>query len=235
MISLLCLPKPELSGRKIRILHQVMKKAVLYFLFILFALPVSVKAQFENYKDSVVQLYGVVMSADSLQGLPGVSIEVKGRNQGTISNDQGVFSIVVLKGDHLEFTSVGYKPKLVTIPMNLEGNQQSMIQLLVQDTVYLAATIIKKYPTREEFARDFANTQVPDDQLEIARQNVSEANLNALRNAYPISGREATNYYFKQNERKYYSAGQLPPQNIFNPLAWAEFIKAWKRGDFKSK
>ena len=212
-----------------------MKKAVLYFLFILFALPVSVKAQFENYKDSVVQLYGVVMSADSLQGLPGVSIEVKGRNQGTISNDQGVFSIVVLKGDHLEFTSVGYKPKLVTIPMNLEGNQQSMIQLLVQDTVYLAATIIKKYPTREEFARDFANTQVPDDQLEIARQNVSEANLNALRNAYPISGREATNYYFKQNERKYYSAGQLPPQNIFNPLAWAEFIKAWKRGDFKSK
>jgi len=212
-----------------------MKKAVLYFLFILFALPVSVKAQFENYKDSVVQLYGVVMSADSLQGLPGVSIEVKGRNQGTISNDQGVFSIVVLKGDHLEFTSVGYKPKLVTIPMNLEGNQQSMIQLLVQDTVYLAATIIVKYPTREEFARDFENTQVPEDQLEIARQNVSEANLNALRNAYPISGREATNYYFKQNERKYYSAGQLPPQNIFNPLAWAEFIKAWKRGDFKSQ
>jgi hypothetical protein len=52
---------------------------------------------------------------------------------------------------------------------------------------------------------------------------------------YPMSGREATNYYFKQNERKYYSAGQLPPQNIFNPLAWAEFIKAWKRGDFKSK
>jgi len=212
-----------------------MKKTILYFLFILFVIPVSVKAQFENYKDSVVQLYGVVMSADSLQGLPGVSIEVKGRNQGTISNDQGVFSIVVLKGDQLQFTSVGYKPKLVTIPKNLEGNQQSMIQLMVQDTVYLAATIIKKYPTREEFARDFANVKVPDDQEEIARQNLSEAKRNALMSAYPISGREATNYYFKQNERKYYSAGQLPPQNIFNPLAWAEFIKAWKRGDFKNK
>lgn len=212
-----------------------MKKLVLYFLFLFFAVPFGVKAQFENYKDSVIQLYGVVMSADSLQALPSVTIMVKGRNQGTLSNDQGVFSIVVLKGDEIEFTSVGYKPKLVKIPSNLDGNQQSMIQLMVQDTVYLPATIIKKYPTREEFARDFANTQVPDDQLEIARQNVSEANLNALRNAYPISGREATNYYFKQNERKYYSAGQLPPQNIFNPLAWAEFIKAWKRGDFKSK
>ena len=25
------------------------------------------------------------------------------------------------------------------------------------------------------------------------------------------------------------------PQNIFNPVAWSEFIKAWKRGDFKRK
>jgi len=29
--------------------------------------------------------------------------------------------------------------------------------------------------------------------------------------------------------------GQVPPQNIFNPIAWAEFIQAWKRGDFKRK
>ena len=212
-----------------------MKRFIPYFFFFLFTLPVSVKAQFETYKDSVVQLYGVVMSADSLQGLPSVSIMVKGRNQGTLTNEQGVFSIVVLKGDQIEFTSVGYKPKLVTIPKNLDGNQQSMIQLMVQDTVYLAATIIKKYPTREEFERDFANAKVADDQQEIARQNLSEANRRALLSVYPTSGREATNNYFKQNQRKYYSAGQLPPQNIFNPLAWAEFIKSWKRGDFKSK
>jgi hypothetical protein len=212
-----------------------MKKLILCFNLFLFVLAGPVKAQFETYKDSVVQLYGVVMSADSLQGLPAVSVVVQGRNQGTITNDQGVFSIVVLKGDKIEFTSVGYKPKMVTIPKNLDGNQQSIIQLMVQDTVYLAATIIKKYPTKEEFARDFANIDIPDDQEEIARQNMSEANRNALMSVYPMSGREASNYYFKQNQKKYYSAGQLPPQNIFNPMAWAEFIKAWKRGDFKSK
>jgi hypothetical protein len=211
-----------------------MKKTLLYFLFA-FVFPFAVKAQFETYKDSVVQLYGVVMSADSLQGLPGVSIVVQGRNQGTVTNDQGVFSIVVLKGDHIEFTSVGYKPKTVLIPQSLDGNQQSMIQLMVQDTVYLAATIIKKYPTRQEFERDFANLQIPDDQQEIARKNLSEANRRALMSVYPQDAREANNYYFKQNAKKYYSQGQLPPQNIFNPFAWSEFIKAWKRGDFKNK
>jgi hypothetical protein len=212
-----------------------MKKILLYFLFLLFLFPVVAKAQFETYKDSVVQLYGVVMSADSLKALPSVSIMVKGRNQGTISSEQGVFSIPVLRGDQLEFTSVGYKPKLVTIPKNLEGNQQSLIQLMVEDTVYLPATIIKKRPTREEFERDFVTTKVPDDDQEIARQNLSAKNLQALMAAYPRDGREATNYYLKQNAQKYYSSGQLPPQNIFNPLAWAEFIKAWKRGDFKNK
>ena len=60
-----------------------------------------------------------------------------------------------------------------------------MIQLMVQDTVYLAATIIKKYPTRQEFERDFANIKVPDDQQEIARQNLSEANRRALLAVYP--------------------------------------------------
>lgn len=212
-----------------------MKKIILYSLILTLLAPVAAKAQFETYKDSVVQLYGVVMSADSLKALPSVSIMVKGRNQGTISSDEGVFSIVVLKGDQVEFTSVGYKPKLVTIPKTLDGNQQSMIQLMVEDTVYLPATIIRKRPSREEFERDFVTTKVPDDQQEIARQNLSERNLRALMAAYPMDGREATNYYLKQNAQKYYSAGQIPPQNIFNPLAWAEFIKAWKRGDFRNQ
>lgn len=211
-----------------------MKKLLPYIFLSFLFLPSRVKAQFENYKDSVIELYGVVMSADSLKALPAVSIVVKGRNQGTISSDDGVFSIVVLKGDKIEFTSVGYKPKEVTIPKNLVGNQQSMIQLMVQDTVYLPATIIRRRPTREEFERDFINTNVPDDQEEIARQNVSERKLRALMAAYPMDGKEATGYYLRQNAQRYYSEGQVPPQNIFNPLAWAEFIKAWKAGDFKN-
>src|SRR5664279_968541 len=140
-----------------------MKKNLQYIFFLLFLIPVVAKAQFETYRDSVVQIYGVIMSADSLKALPSVSVMVKGRNQGTISSEQGVFSIPLLRGDVIEFTSVGYKPKLVKIPQNLVGNQQSMIQLMVEDTVYLPATIIRKRPTREEFERDFATTAVPND------------------------------------------------------------------------
>jgi len=132
-----------------------MKRFLRYALLFLFFSPFAAKAQFENFKDSVVQLYGVVMTADSLRGLPAVSIVVKGTGRGTLTNNQGVFSIVVLKGDEIEFSFVGFKPKTTVIPRNLQGNQYSMIQLMVTDTVYLPASIIKPRPTREQFERDF--------------------------------------------------------------------------------
>ncbi len=212
-----------------------MKKLISYFIIACFFLPAVAKAQFESFKDSVVQLYGIVMTADSLKGLESVSVVVKGQGRGTITNEKGVFSIVVLKGDVIEFTSIGFKPKTVTIPTNLVGNQHSIIQLMINDTVYLAATIIKARPSREQFERDFINTKIPDDEITIARKNNDDATRRALLTSLPIDGREASSRYMRQIATKAYYQGQTPPQNIFNPFAWAEFIKAWKRGDFKNK
>jgi hypothetical protein len=192
-------------------------------------------AQFESLRDSLVQLYGVVMTADSLRGLPGVTVKLKDQNRGTYTNAQGVFSIVVLKGDEIEFTYVGYKPKLVTVPKNMEGNRYSIIQLMVIDTVYLPATIIKPRPRREQFEREFVNTPVPDDQLEIARQNAQTAQSRILQQSLPKDGNEASNYALRNQAMRTYYSGQIQPQAIFSPLAWAEFIQAWKRGDFKAK
>ena len=209
-----------------------MKKFLLYIL--LLSAPTLVHAQFDKLKDSVVQLYGVVMTSDSLKGIPAVSIVVKGRNQGTYSNDQGVFSIVVLKGDQIEFSSIGYKPMVVNITDTFHGNQYSVIMLMVQDAQYLPATIIKPRPTREQFERDFVNTPVPDDDIEIARQNTSAAKRRILARTLPASASEAASTYLRQNATRYYYQGQAPPQNIFNPVAWADFIQAWKRGDFRN-
>ena len=211
-------------------------KKILFVIFV-FVYLVSTKAhaQFETVKDSVVQLYGIVMTADSLVGVPAVSIMVRGQNRGTITNNQGVFSIVVLKGDVVEFTHVSYKPKLVSIPLNLEGNQYSVVQLMVQDTVYLPATIIKARPSRQQFERDFVKLKVPDDDIEVARQNNTAAKRRVLMQSTPGDAGEATSLQFRNIANKATYQGQVPPQNIFNPAAWAEFIKAWKRGDYKRK
>lgn len=210
-------------------------KRILLYTVLLFVFSATGRAQFETSRDSVVQLYGVVMTADSLVGIPAVSIVVKGQNRGTISNAQGVFSIVVLKGDQVEFTHVTYKPKTITIPRNLEGSQYSVVQLMVIDTVYLPATIIKPRPTPDQFARDFVKNKVPDDDIEIARRNTSAANRRVWMRTVPGDGGEASRVQFNKIANRAVYQGQMPPMNIFNPAAWADFIQAWKRGDFKNK
>lgn len=213
-----------------------MTRPLRYIAILLFSFSVlTAKAQFENFRDSVVQLYGVVMTADSLIGLPYVSVVVKGSGRGTLTNVQGVFSIVVMKGDQIEFSSVGFKPKTFEIPRNWEGNQYNIVQLMVTDTVYLPATIIRPRPTREQLERDFVNTQVPDDNIEVARQNNDLAKRRVLSEAMPRDGREAANLNLASTARKASYSGQVPPMNIMNPVAWAQFIKSWKRGDYKKK
>lgn len=164
-----------------------------------------------------------------------VSIVVKGTGRGTLSNSQGVFSIVVLKGDEIEFSCIGFKNKITKIPAEMQGNQFSMIQLMINDTAFLPAAIIKPRPTREQFERDFVATDVPDDNIEIARKNTDMATRRILMRTLPNDGREAVNMSLARSAQRYYYTGQTPPMNIFNPFAWSEFIRSWKRGDYKRK
>jgi hypothetical protein len=219
----------------VRIIFEGMNKALPLLLLFSVLLGKQAHAQFESVKDSVVQLYGIVMTADSLVGIPAVSISIRGSNRGTVSNNQGVFSIVALKGDLVEFSHVSFKPKTVVIPRDIEGNQYNLVQLMVEDTVYLPATIIKAKPTPEQFARDFVNLKVPDDDIEIARQNNSAAKRRVLMQSTPSDGGGATAMQFRNVANRAVYQGQIPPMNIFNPAAWSEFIKSWKRGDYKRK
>ena len=187
------------------------------------------------YRDSVVQLFGVVMTADSLKAIPFASIVVNKKGRGTITNNDGVFSIAVNKGEKIIFTCIGFKDRIISIPANLEGNQYSVIQLMVNDTNFLPATILKPRPTRAQFERDFVNAKVDDDLYETARKNTSDVQKRIILASLPRDGKEAVGASLTNQAAKYYYSGQLPPMNILNPVAWKSFINSWKRGDFKSK
>lgn len=185
--------------------------------------------------NNVIQINGVTMTADSLRAVPGVIVLVKGKNRGVESTNRGVFSIVAYKGETLQFTALGFRTKEFTIPENIEGQYFSLIQLMVQDTFYLPETIIRPYPSKERFNYAFKYEKIPDDQYEIARKNTDALMLRALAYLLPKDGNENQSAYqgIQRQQAVYY--GQQPPMNILNPLAWAEFFEAWKRGDFRKK
>mgnify|MGYP006169469307 FL=1 len=214
-----------------------MKKKLILPILILFSLmSLQLNAQtVDIYRDSVVQLYGVVMTADSLKAIPLASIVVNKKGRGTITNNDGVFSIAVNKGETITFSCVGFKNRTILIPTKLEGNQYSVIQLMVNDTNFLPATILRARPSRAQFERDFVNAKVDDDLYETARKNTSMSQKRVILSSLPFDGREAVGASLTQQATKYYYSGQLPPMNILNPSAWRSFINSWKRGDYKSK
>jgi hypothetical protein len=211
-----------------------MNKPLYIFLFILIV-PFLGKAQERNIQDSLVEISGVTLTADSAMVIPNVSVVIKDKGKGTITNDQGVFSIVTLKGDVLIFRAIGFKTKTVKIPADLKGNHYGIAELMVQDTTYLPVTVVKPYPTKDEFEDAFLHWKIPDDQYDIARSNTELRKLKALSYYTSPDGGEGVNQTFRQQFESAEYKGGFPPMNIFNPLAWAKFIKALKDGDFKRK
>ena len=65
--------------------------------------------------------------------------------------------------------------------------------------------------------------------------NLADEKLKEIRYSVPVDGRETSSLVIKQQARDYIYTGQMKPQNIFNPIAWKNFIDAWRRGDFKKK
>ncbi len=154
---------------------------------------------------------------------------------GTSADFYGYFSFVARKGDTLLFSAVGYRKSAYVIPDTIHSDRYSMIKVMTADTIMLSEAVIYPWPTLEQFKEAFVNMKIPDDDLEIARKNLERAEMLERAQAYAMDG--AMNYrnYIDQHTSKLYYYGQAPPNNLLNPFAWAQFIKAWREGKFKRK
>ena len=68
---------------------------------------------------------GVVTSADDQAPLPGVSVRIKGLNEGAVTKADGSFEIVVRNGKYLVFSFIGFESQEVEI----DGTKQFKIAL----------------------------------------------------------------------------------------------------------
>lgn len=194
-------------------------------------------AQKKVRKSDVVQFSGVVVTeeAGEIIFLPYTNVSVEGTSRGTITETDGFFSIVAVKGETIVFSRIGYETAKMAIPDTLTSDYYSVVQPLTQDTILLPEAVIYPWPSREHFKEEFLAMDVTDELREQAEENLDAETLVELRRNLPTDGREASSLVLAENASKAYYYGQLKPQNILNPLAWKKFIDAWKRGDFKKK
>lgn len=202
------------------------------FLWLLCALSMLGTAQ---KKERLIQFSGYALTADSLMGVPFAHITILNRGRVATAGPDGFFSFAARESDTLYFTCVGFTPVRYVIPEKLETDKFSVIQIMTKSEIYLPNTIIYPWGSRENFPQAFIDLHLPDDDLQRAKRNMDRERLAELGEKLEQDGGEATNLALRNSSARTYYYGQTPPQNIFNPLAWAEFIRAWKRGDFKKK
>lgn len=90
-----------------------------------------------------INITGKVKSSDDGQSLVGVSISVKGKSTGTISDINGAYSISAIAGDFVVFSYIGYQKEEIKV-----GNATTLDITLNPDLATLNEVVVVGYGTQ---------------------------------------------------------------------------------------
>jgi hypothetical protein len=201
---------------------------------LLLALLAPALAWAQPSKPPLVQFSGVVVT-DSLAPVPFTNILVKNTYRGTMSDVYGYFSFVAQEGDTILFSAVGFVRSQYVVPGGLPESKYSMIHVMARDTIWLKEAVVVPWPSREQFAEAFLNLRLPEDDFQLTMRNLSPAEMMQRMENLPPDAYRSFQYQMAMDHTKLYYSGGTPPINLFNPIAWAQFIQAWQNGAFKKK
>jgi hypothetical protein len=212
--------------------HQT--PSFIWLVFLLFCSHFAI-AQVGTNSDSLklIQLSGVVVSEETLEEQPYVTVYDKTIRKGVISDYYGYFSLVTFPGDTIIFSSPGHKKSSYIVPDTLKQNRYSLIHMLPSDTLQLKEVTIYRWPSKEEFANAFVNMRPYDDALRRAQQELSGESLAFAAARIQSDPSLAYGNLVNQRYSQLYSSNQVPVNNLLNPYAWSKFLKDWKEGKLK--
>jgi hypothetical protein len=198
----------------------------------LFSLMVS-GSVFGQEQQRLIQLSGVVVSADSLNEMPYATVFDKTVRRGTIADIYGFFSMVVQPGDTILFKYYGHKPSSFIVPDTLNEDRYSIIHMMEIDTLQLQEVVIYPWPSKEAFAQAFVEMNPYEDAMLRAQKLLSGQSLANMANG--VSGDASISYgnVMTQQNTRLYTMGQSPVNNLMNPFAWATFLQKWRNGELQ--
>ena len=189
----------------------------------------------DENKAKIFHLSGNTLT-DSLDIIPYVHIILKNKNLATASDIHGYFNFPAEVDDTLLFTAIGYDMKTMVVKDTFDVQYPYLEIFMQQDTIQLEELVIRPWQGNyERFKMAILQYEPPETDLDRAYKNLAIMDLHSLLYNSPATPSIAFRNTMKMYNDKLYWAGQLPPVNITNPLAWAQFFKALKDGDLKRK
>lgn len=212
-------------------MNSRLKIGVLFFLVFVIFFSKKLQAQ-----DEAVQLSGIVLTGDSLYGVPRANVYVAGTARGTSTNPYGYFSMAVLPGDTVTISAVGFKTHKYLVKSN-EKKAMSEIIVLIPDIIMLPEVTALPYRTEREFKDAFMALKIPQTDFEAMKKNLDPDLMAELFRETGMDG--GTNHTAFMQDQLYKSSNRfinpMWANPLLNPFAWARFIKDIKDGKFNKK
>jgi hypothetical protein len=194
----------------------------------------AASSQTDSLPAQVVQVSGLVVTGDSLSPLPYCTVFRSRDRRGTMTDARGFFSLPALTGDTLEFSSVGYVSQQAVIPEGGELARVNLVQPMGRDTVAMKNAFVYPWPSRERFRQDFLALGLPNQGLDPAWDSpMDPMDVYDRLSEVGRDGQSTSSEVLAAQAQQAGYAGQAPPVNLLNPVAWAQFLKALKSGDLR--
>lgn len=192
----------------------------------------TVFAQDKTVANKLVQFSGIVKDADSNMVVPYVTItNVSNRGQKYAANYQGFFSFVVNPGDTVIFSAVGFTSKTLVLPKNIADNKYTAMVQIKSEIMYLKTVRVNPWATVEEFNKDFLSLKIADDDMAIAKKNLSRQSINGMKLTLPRDGQEVANSNYRYNFDRMMNVNMRQTNPLLNPFAWGRLMQEIFNGD----
>jgi len=208
-------------------------RLLLASLFLAITTTASAQSDSTLIQTGVVQVSGLVVTGDSLRPLPFTTVYRVRDSRGTMTDPQGFFSIPILEGDTLRFSSTGYITREVVVPSGGERNRISLVQPMSRDTVMINNAYIYPWPSRDAFKKEFMALGLDEDTYSVGQQALDPFDIYDRLIDVGLDGQANASEELRQMSYNYSHLGSTPTTNLLNPVAWAQFLNALKRGDLR--
>jgi hypothetical protein len=180
----------------------------------------------------LIQFSGIITDRDSGFVVPYVTITNKtNRDQRYAANYKGYFSFVAHPGDTLIYNAIGYTDKVVLIPFEVKDSKYTAMVKMKSEIIYLPAVRVYPWATVEEFTKDFLAMKVADDDMEIARKNMSSHSINGKIQYLPRDAGEISSTNFRIDQERSLNKNMVQSNPLLNPFAWGKLMQQIFSGD----
>lgn len=192
----------------------------------------TVFAQSEIRSGKLVQFSGIITDADSNAVVPYVTItNLSNNGQKYAANYQGFFSFIVNPGDTVVFSAVGFTSKTFILPKEVHEHKYTAMIKIKSEIVYLRAVRVSPWATVEEFTKEFLTMKVADDDMAIAKRNLSGKSIKGMAVTLPRDGQEISNSNYRYNFDRMVNVNMRQTNPLLNPFAWGKLIQMISSGD----